>query len=144
MTDVVSPEERSRMMSGIRGKDTKPEMLVRNSLHKRGFRYRLHEKKLPGKPDLVFSKYNTALFINGCFWHGHDCHLFKFPKSNADFWREKIEGNRKRDEKNIARLRADGWHIIVVWECDLRGKSETENQKFFDGIESKLKTKTGH
>ena len=139
MSDVVSPEKRSRMMSGIKGRNTKPEIIVRKALYRRGFRYRLHGKHLPGKPDLVFGRYNTVLFINGCFWHGHDCRLFKWPKSNVDFWKEKFEGNRRRDEKNVAQLQGDGWHVIIIWECAIRRKNDAERQRLFDRIELEIK-----
>jgi DNA mismatch endonuclease (patch repair protein) len=123
MADVVSPEIRSRMMSGIRGKNTKPEMAIRRGLHQLGFRFRLHRNTLPGKPDLVFSRYEAALIVNGCFWHGHDCSLFKWPSSRPDFWRGKIEENRKRDIRNHALLDALGWRQLIVWECALKGRN---------------------
>lgn len=131
MTDVVSPEVRSRMMSGIRGKDTQPEMLVRKALHRMGFRYRLHDKKLPGHPDLVFPKYRAVIFVHGCFWHGHDCRYFKWPKTRPDFWRNKIEGNQERDTRNIKKLEESGWRILVIWECELR---EADNTTMMDLI----------
>lgn len=122
MADIVSPDVRSRMMSGIRGKNTKPELLLRRALHARGFRYRLHRKDLSGKPDLVFRKWRAVLFVHGCFWHGHDCGLYKVPGTRPEFWREKIESNRVRDGRAEARLRETGWRVGVVWECALRGK----------------------
>ncbi|KZY67169.1 very short patch repair endonuclease [Oleiphilus sp. HI0071] len=140
MTDIVSPAKRSEMMSGIKGKDTKPELIIRKGLHKRGFRFRLHDKRLPGKPDLVLPKYRTAIFVNGCFWHGHNCQLFKWPKSNPDFWREKITTTRKRDEQNQRELTALGWKVLAVWECDLRGKSETEIDRLIDRLAKTLKS----
>ena len=93
MADVVDRKTRSRMMSGIRGKNTRPELLIRKGLHARGFRFRLHDKRLPGKPDLVLPKYSAVIFVHGCFWHGHDCHLFKWPQSRREFWRKKITRN---------------------------------------------------
>lgn len=111
-------------MSGIRGTDTRPELLLRSGLHKRGFRYRLHCKALPGKPDLVFPKFRAVIFVNGCFWHHHDCHLFKWPKSRAGFWRTKINGNRDRDLRNCKSLSDKGWRIATVWECALKGKEK--------------------
>lgn len=126
MADVVTPEVRSRMMSGIRGKDTKPEMIIRRGLHARGFRYRLHDRTLPGKPDLVFPKYRAVIFVHGCFWHGHDCHLFKWPKTRVEFWREKIEGNVRRDAKSEKAILDLGWRIYRVWECELKGKPSLE------------------
>jgi DNA mismatch endonuclease (patch repair protein) len=120
MTDIVSKKTRSRMMSGIRGKDTWPEMMVRRLLHAQGFRYRLHRKDLPGKPDIVLPKYKAAIFVNGCFWHGHECSLFKWPASNAEFWENKIKANRRRDASAIEALEALGWRCLTVWECDTR------------------------
>lgn len=110
-------------MSGIKGANTKPEMIIRSGLHKRGFRFRLHDKKLPGKPDLVLRKYNAVIFVNGCFWHKHDCHLFNWPKTRQAFWREKIEGNAARDEKNVQALLDASWRVMTVWECALKGKT---------------------
>ncbi|RIJ27099.1 DNA mismatch endonuclease Vsr [Henriciella mobilis] len=130
MADIVPPEVRSRMMSGIRGKDTKPEMIVRRGLHAMGFRYRLHDKRLPGKPDLVLPKYRTAIFVHGCFWHGHECHLFKWPKTRPDFWRKKIESNRTRDRSNREKIEKQGWQVIELWECELR----VESSKLLDRL----------
>jgi DNA mismatch endonuclease, patch repair protein len=126
LTDVVDPATRSRMMAGIKGKNTRPEMLVRRGLHAMGFRYRLHDKRLPGKPDLVFPKYRAAIFVHGCFWHGHDCPAFKWPKTREPFWREKISANQKRDKQQIADLVRAGWNVSVVWECALRSKRPDE------------------
>lgn len=120
MADVVDSKTRSRMMSGIRSKDTKPEMAVRRFLHGQGFRYRLHRRGLPGTPDLVFPKYKTVVFVHGCFWHGHDCRYFRLPKTRTEFWSEKISGNRARDAKNEEALRASGWKVIVIHECEIR------------------------
>lgn len=139
MADVVSPEKRSKMMAGIKGKNTKPEILVRKALHARGFRFRLHKTELAGKPDLVLSKYKTVVFVHGCFWHAHACRLFKWPKSNPEFWRNKILGNKERDRQNVARLIKDGWRVFVVWECALRGRSEIQKQNFFDLLASDIK-----
>lgn len=122
MPDIVSPAVRSRMMSGIRGRDTGPELVIRSGLHRRGFRFRLHDRKLAGKPDLVFPKYRAVIFVNGCFWHGHDCHLFKWPQTRKAFWKAKITANRKRDAANSATLRAQGWRVCHIWECALKGK----------------------
>lgn len=111
------------MMSGIRGRDTKPELLLRKGLHAMGFRYKLHDKSLPGKPDLVFPRYRAVILVNGCFWHGHDCHLFKWPKSREDFWREKIKSNIDRDRLVISQLEEQGWRILRVWECAIKGRT---------------------
>jgi DNA mismatch endonuclease Vsr len=119
--DIVDKKTRSRMMSGIRSKNTKPELLVRRLLHKRGFRYRLHDSRLPGKPDLVFPKYGAVIFIHGCFWHGHQCRFFRLPGTRTDFWKNKISGNRKRDRKTRNMLSGLDWRIAIVWECALRG-----------------------
>jgi DNA mismatch endonuclease (patch repair protein) len=124
MADVVSVAVRSRMMAGIRGKNTKPELIIRRGLHARGFRFLLHDTRLPGKPDLVFPKYRAVIFVNGCFWHGHDCHLFKWPKTRKDFWRKKIERNREVDENATAALKKSGWRSCVVWECALKGRTQ--------------------
>jgi len=134
MTDIVSKEVRSRMMSGIRGKDTKPEMLVRHGLFAMGFRYRLHERMLPGKPDLVLPKYRTVLFINGCFWHGHDCELFRVPASNPEFWKMKIAGNQANDAKNLALLQQAEWKVICVWECSMKGRKRLDRPALLERI----------
>lgn len=109
-------------MARIRGKNTKPEMLLRRALHALGFRYRLHGRGMPGRPDLVLPRYRTAMFIHGCFWHGHDCELFRIPATRPDFWQEKIIRNRARDAEALDSLAALGWRTLVVWECTLRGK----------------------
>ena len=124
MTDVVDPATRSQMMSGIRGKDTKPELLIRKALFRKGFRYKLHDKSLPGKPDLVFPKYNAVIFIHGCFWHGHDCHLFKWPSTRKEFWETKINRNKEVDTRNYKALKDDGWLILTIWECAIKGKNK--------------------
>lgn len=111
------------MMSGIKGKDTKPELLIRKALHRQGFRYKLHDKLLPGKPDLVFPRYRAVIMVNGCFWHGHDCHLFKWPSSRPEFWREKITRNTVKDSENLDALRTSGWKILTIWECALKGRT---------------------
>ena len=123
MADVVSPAVRSRMMSGIRGKDTRPELVLRRGLHALGFRFRLHQNGLPGKPDIVFPRRRAVLFAHGCFWHGHDCHLFRWPSTREEFWREKITRNRVVDDRNEAALVKAGWRIGVVWECALKGRA---------------------
>lgn len=110
-------------MSGIRGKNTRPEMLIRKGLHARGFRYRIHSKDLPGNPDLCFPKHRAVIFVHGCFWHGHDCHLFRWPSTRPEFWREKIERNRAVDQAAEARLLSEGWRVGVVWECALKGRT---------------------
>lgn len=129
MTDVVSTKRRSEIMASVGQKNTRPEKTVRSFLHRRGLRYRLHVKELPGKPDMVFPRLKTVVFINGCFWHGHEdekCKLSRIPKSNIEFWKAKIEGNRARDQRNCQELRSLGWRVIVVWECQLRQKGFLE------------------
>lgn len=122
MADNVSRQKRSEMMSGIRGTDTKPELIIRSALHRLGYRFKLHDRTLPGSPDLVLPKYNSIIQIHGCFWHGHDCHLFKWPSTRAEFWRQKITDNRQRDKKNLSILKDKGWRVLVIWECAMKGK----------------------
>lgn len=118
-------------MGRIRGKDTKPELLIRRGLHARGFRYRLHAK-LPGRPDIVMTKRRAAIFVHGCFWHGHDCPLFRLPGTRTDFWREKIAGNRTRDQAVIERLHREAWRTLTIWECSIRGKGRRDIQEVLD------------
>ncbi|WP_093097182.1 very short patch repair endonuclease [Shimia aestuarii] len=132
MADVHDRETRSRNMAAIRGADTKPELVIRRGLHARGFRYRLHNRKLPGRPDLILPRYRAVIFVNGCFWHGHDCPLFKWPKTREEFWRDKIGGNVERDQKNQAELKAAGWRVGIVWECALKGKRRLESVTVLD------------
>lgn len=121
MADVVDSVTRSRMMSGIRGRNTKPEILIRSLLHRQGFRFRLHVRNLPGKPDMVLPRYHAVIFVHGCFWHGHDCPLFKWPKTRPEFWREKIGRNQDNDHRAYEALIAAGWRVGIVWECAIRG-----------------------
>lgn len=123
MADIVDSATRSRMMRGIRGKDTKPEVRLRKALFARGFRYRTHVRALPGSPDIVLPKYRAAIFVHGCFWHGHDCHLFRLPATRTEFWREKIEGNRQRDSRTLLELQAVSWRVLTVRECAMKGKT---------------------
>ena len=123
MVDIVDSATRSRMMRGIRGKDTKPEVRLRKALFARGFRYRLHVHALPGSPDFVLPKYRAAIFVHGCFWHGHDCHLFRLPATRTEFWRDKIESNRQRDTRTLLELQAASWRVLTVWECAMKGKT---------------------
>lgn len=143
MSDKMTPEQRHRCMSRVRSKDTKPELLVRKYLFSHGFRYRVCVKELPGKPDIVLSKYRTVIFVNGCFWHGHGCGFYSFPKTNVGFWEDKIRRNRERDRKEEAALRRMGWHVIRIWECQLKPKvrmatleslAYTLNRIFLSGI----------
>ena len=129
MPDIVDPATRSRMMSGIRSAHTKPEMVVRRGLHARGFRFRLHSGKVPGKPDLVLPKYRAAIFVHGCFWHGHDCSLFRLPATRTAFWRDKIDRNRTRDQKVRALVEEAGWRCLSVWECAFRGPGQVGEEE---------------
>lgn len=127
MVDVVDEATRSRMMSGIRAKNTKPEIAIRKGLHALGFRFRLHAPDIPGKPDLVLPKYRALLIVHGCFWHGHDCRYFKQPGTNTEFWMQKIEQNRKRDKRDLALQLNSGWRCLVVWECAIRASKRRGN-----------------
>ncbi|VGO21057.1 very short patch repair endonuclease [Pontiella sulfatireligans] len=119
--DTFTPEQRSRVMSRIRGKNTKPELIVRSLLHRAGYRFSLHRKDLPGKPDIVLRKYNTVVFVHGCFWHRHqNCKTASMPKSNVEYWQAKFERNVSNDRKHIRELKKMGWNVIVVWECELK------------------------
>lgn len=139
MPDVVSWETRSRMMSGIRAKDTQPEMLIRKALHARGFRYRLHVASMPGRPDMVFPRYRAVILAHGCFWHGHDCALFRLPESRREFWEAKIRRNRERDQEVDRELAADGWRRLAVWECAMRGRGRLAHKELVARIEEWLK-----
>ena len=123
--DTLTPRERSERMARVKNADTKPEMIVRRLVHGMGYRYRLHAKSLPGKPDLSFSRRRKVIFVHGCFWHRHEgCPLARLPKSRRDFWLPKLEANRLRDEKIEAELRANGWDVLVIWECELRHEAD--------------------
>jgi len=127
MADVHTPRQRSYNMQQIRSKDTKPEMLVRRFLHANGFRYKLHDKSLPGKPDIVLPKYRTVIFVHGCFWHGHkNCKYFKIPKTRTKWWTDKINRNLENDKKVIKLLKKDKWDVVVIWQC--RMKNNWQNQ----------------
>ena len=137
--DIVSPAKRSRMMGGIKGRDTKPEIILRKLLHRAGFRFRLHRKDLLGRPDIVLPKYKTAIFVNGCFWHGHEnCKHFRLPKSRTDFWKVKIGSNVARDKRNHASLEQSGWIPIVVWECSLPPKKKNIDAASFNVLTKKI------
>ncbi len=121
MTDIVDRETRSRMMAGIGGRNTRPELALRSALHARGFRFRLHARELPGKPDIVLPRYRAAIFVHGCFWHRHaDCRYATTPATRPEFWQEKFAGNMRRDAVAAAELRHRGWRVAIVWECGLR------------------------
>lgn len=124
MADIISPERRSALMSRIKGKNTGIELEVRKGLHALGFRYRLGGAGLPGRPDIVLPRYRTVVFVHGCFWHQHDCHLFRLPKTRTAFWKAKIEENRRRDIRVEKQLSAHGWHVEKIWECEIRGRTQ--------------------
>ncbi len=140
MADIVSRETRSKMMSRIRGKDTKPELLIRKGLFSKGYRYRLHDKRLPGKPDLIFPKYKAVIFVHGCFWHGHDCHLFRMPQDNRGFWENKITTNKAKDEDSVTLLKYKDWRILTIWECALKGKTRLPLDSVINSADSWLKS----
>lgn len=126
--DVLSPAQRRLNMSRIRGKDTKPELLLRRALHAAGFRYRLHVVSLPGRPDMVLSRYRTAIFVHGCFWHGHECPNYKIPATRTEFWKDKVASNRARDLRTCQQLLSKKWRVIVVWECALSGRARIKTE----------------
>ncbi len=137
--DIVDSATRSRMMSGIRGKNTWPEKLVRSLLHRHGFRFRLHVKDLPGKPDIVLPRFRAVVLVHGCFWHGHTCRLFRLPTTRADFWESKISRNRTNDRANFQMLQELGWRIATVWECALKGKDRMDQQAVTDALSTWLR-----
>lgn len=122
MSDIFSKEKRSNIMSNIHSKETKPEVLVRKFLFSKGFRFRKNVTQLPGTPDIVLKKYKTIIFINGCFWHGHNCKKASLPQTNYEFWKKKIDENKKRDTININQLKIFGWNIILLWQCEIKNK----------------------
>lgn len=141
MVDIVTPEKRSKMMAGITSKNTKPEIFVRQRLHRMGYRFRLHRKDLPGKPDIFLSRYRVAIFVQGCFWHGHgECHLFRLPKTRLEFWEKKISGNKERDVRIRSELIQAKYRVLDIWECSIKGKAaldtgllENELNQFISG-----------
>lgn len=125
MTDTVSKARRSEIMSHVKSSNTKPEIVVRKFLFSKGFRFRINDKKLAGKPDIKLTKYKTVIFVNGCFWHGHEnCKIYVMPKTNAQFWQNKIDRNIERDRKNIETLKNKGWKVLIIWECQLKRKKQ--------------------
>jgi len=141
MTDVHDRQTRSRNMAAIKSHNTKPELLVRKELHRRGFRYSLKNKALPGKPDLVLTKYRVAVFVHGCFWHKHDCRYFKLPKSNTQFWVNKLNSNVERDSEVIGQIIGMGYRVFVIWECAFKGENkehlDAELQKVLEWVKLK-------
>lgn len=134
MTDVHDRQTRSRNMAAIRNSNTKPELRVRQELHRRGLRYSLKNKSLPGKPDVLLSKYRVAVFIHGCFWHRHHCNYFKLPKTNTEFWNNKISENVKRDTEVITQITDIGYRVLVIWECIFKGKNKEKLDSLFENI----------
>lgn len=126
--DHVDAETRSRMMAAVQSKHTGPEMAVRSLAHRLGYRFRVHRKDLPGTPDLVFPSRKSAMFVHGCFWHGHDCPRGALPTSNVNFWQEKIEKNRLRDDRSEARLRENGWNVLTIWECETKNEGQLQKK----------------
>lgn len=126
MADVHNTEQRTRNMRSVKSKNTAPELLVRRVLHAAGFRFRLHKKDLPGRPDIVLPRFKAVIFVDGCFWHGHRCGLFKAPQTRTEFWLDKIAGNRRRDVAKDSALHALGWRVLHVWECSLRGSDRLD------------------
>ncbi len=139
MADVVDASTRSRMMSGISGKNTRQEIEIRKRLFALGFRYKLHDKKLPGKPDIVFPKYKAAIFVHGCFWHAHDCHLFHLPATRKAFWKAKLEGTKARDIKHLSALKKLGWRVLIIWECTYRGAGKDYECEIYRVIDKTAK-----
>ncbi len=130
MADIFNKKKRSQIMSRITGKDTKPELIIRKILFSEGYRYRLHIKDLPGKPDIVFASRKKVIFINGCFWHGHNCKKAALPETNRNFWEKKLTGNKERDKRNLVKLKAMGWKSLVIWQCQIKkNKLETQINK---------------
>lgn len=144
LVDVVDVATRSRMMSGIQGKNTSPEVLIRKALHARGFRFRIHAKQLPGKPDLLFPKYKAAVFIHGCFWHGHACRYFKVPQTRTEFWMEKIGKNQIRDDLQEKALIEMGWRVLVIWECAVRSMKKEKSSLLVDQVADWLINGSGY
>ena len=129
--DTVSAAKRSQVMALVKSKDSQPEMAIRRGLHALGFRYRLHDKTLPGKPDLVFPRYRSVIQINGCFWHGHSCYKCRIPASNKEYWLGKIARNRTRDQANLHALRSKGWRVLTIWECAINGREKIDLSEVF-------------
>lgn len=142
--DTVDKATRSRIMSSVGQRDTGPEMRIRCSLHRLGFRYRLHVRELPGTPDLTFPRFKAVIFVHGCFWHAHGCHLSKVPQTRSQFWEDKFNANRCRDEKNTQSLRVAGWRVLVVWQCAIKSKPQTEFDKLVSEIAVWLLSSSGY
>jgi DNA mismatch endonuclease, patch repair protein len=144
MVDIVAPDVRSWMMSGIRGRNTRPELVLRKGLHKAGFRYLLHAKGLSGKPDIVFPKHGAVIFVHGCFWHGQNCHLFRWPTTRAEFWQAKIAANKARDRKSHQALSIEGWRVGTVWECAIKGRTKLDREQLLKHLGQWLVSREGY
>lgn len=144
MADVHSTETRSKNMAAIRAENTQPEVWLRKKLFARGFRYRLHVKSLPAKPDIVLPKFRAVILVHGCFWHQHTCHLFKLPKTRTEFWAEKLAGNKERDARAITQLNKLGWRVLTVWECALKGRQRMPEDLLLQAVEQWLKSGHGN
>ena len=142
MTDVHTPELRRKNMQAIKAQNTKPELWLRKRLHAAGFRYRLNAIELPGKPDLVLPKYKAVIFVHGCFWHAHECHLFKLPSTRTDFWKTKLYGNKERDQRQVEQLENMGWRVLTVWECAIKGKTRIPENELINSIYSWLQSES--
>jgi DNA mismatch endonuclease, patch repair protein len=140
MADVHDAQTRQANMSAIRGKNTRPEIVVRKLIFAKGLRYRLHVKSLPGVPDIVLSKHRVAIMVNGCFWHGHGCYLFKLPGTRTEFWAKKIQGNIDRDRRDIASLNAAGWRVLCIWECAIKGRLRWDHANLAENIATWIRT----
>jgi DNA mismatch endonuclease, patch repair protein len=138
VSDVHNAKTRSFNMSKIKSKNTKPELILRKAIHAKGLRYKLHDKSLPGRPDIVFPKFKAIIEIKGCFWHGHDCDYFKWPKTHSEFWKKKISSNIERDKKTLLRLQDLGWRTLTIWECTLKGKNKLPLPELTEYVESWL------
>lgn len=139
MADVLTPKQRQLNMSHIRGRDTRPEMVIRCGLHARGLRYRLQDRSMPGRPDVVFQKYRAVILVHGCFWHGHNCPLFQLPATRTEFWITKINANRSRDARTREALQTLGWRILTIWECSLKGPARWQMDTLLDACVDFLK-----
>jgi len=139
VTDVLTPKQRQLNMSHIRGRDTRPEMVIRCGLHARGLRYRLQDRSMPGRPDIVFPKYRAVILVHGCFWHGHNCPLFQLPATRTEFWITKINANRSRDARAHEALQTLGWRILTIWECSLKGPARWQMDTLLDACATFLK-----
>lgn len=144
MVDKLKAEDRSRLMARVRQKDTKPEIFVRRILHRSGLRFRLQSKQLPGSPDIVMKRWKKAIFVNGCFWHGHDCHLFKLPATRTDWWKNKVADNRSRDLRATHDLIASNWRVITVWQCAITGKDRLVDSEFTSTLLEAVKSSVAH